>query len=87
MANHQRKTNKRHDKRSGITPQKTTTTSTAKNIVNLRGASAASAPQGQETAVPNQKLIVRDVKRTGLLTAIIVIIIVVLAFVLPHLSS
>jgi len=88
MAKQQRGTHKRYNK-SQASPEKKAaipTVNTSSNNINIPVTNLKSHGQDITAESGNQKLVIRDIKKTGILFGIIILIIIIISIILPHLS-
>lgn len=86
MAKYQNKKRKKYNDRSKVSPQEKTTPVSDANTGNVTANILKARRQDATTGSINQELITYELKKIGILSGVIILIIIILAIVLPHIS-
>lgn len=86
MAKYQNKTRKKYNDRSKVSPQGKAAPVSDANTSNVTANILKARRQDATTGSINQELITYELKKIGILSGVIILIIIILAIVLPHIS-
>ncbi len=86
MAKYQNKKRKKYNDRSKVSPQGKTAPVSDANTSNVTANILKARRQDATTGSINQELITYELKKIGILSGVIILIIIILAIVLPHIS-
>ncbi len=89
MAKHQHRTHKRNDKKSRVSSVETVVSPSVNrnSNTNISATTVKSQGQGITAESNNQEMIIRDIKKIGILTGVIIVIVIILANTLPRLLA